>query len=960
MKDLPLQRKTFAKDGFKAWLVYLKSKWEKQRTENRKNLALKQSDSAILQRNMTTMQKLMLENVERVRSHAWHLIQISETSIPGVYNTFAVSDGVMRRFELTVPRTFYVNDNFERSTTHGKRVEKILPRMRPYSYLYQYSINEQKYVKQLSAFNEQLCKMNINGIYETQVPLQFRAIVKLGANSNVKTLTNATRINADQMERIPHTEMPFLPMNSFQILYFYELSVNNRSAFALFNPTVSQAHLWIINQSQLDPVNVNTIFRKEYAKHIEKHGEGRLFDGTERMNITFSQAKLIKDGSRQMQQVIKALKWSQMDPILFVVQSTKSDATLKKEFPTLASYPFVRVNGAADSPSILTGLDWWTNISKLIIQHFLNSYIVLSDYWKIAEHIGIPIGNIPEDMASFALDCLYARALQQQNFVLWASPSDRPDFGGKELDNLQLETNWDNVSFKSCLSHVYDEEMFEPRNFCVEMDLGVLAITAIMQSATISEEEGVSEYIGFSTEQTNMTIEGMPHTMKKAAMAEFNDALSISGALRVLRSLCASLVRGIKPGESNVSDQLVIALYRWIRSPKSLLYDPAIEQAVFTLMRKLCLLLVTELNQLGARVAHCSFSKIVLCTGRSNLNAAMAFVDTLRMSLRRKKLFASLNLVPTRYDRLMVWLNFSNHAYITCYDPLNDVSTEDNNKAHVELQLARVLLVTGDCRRVFYNIVMYYLNVLSKQAREEMGDAEFIESAGEKFREVIAPRIFEIINKLKENHAQIRQAMETEKIPVLKAYGLTKHLDVPLEFIKCCFKIFDTYAPIQEAVADIRYQALLLVDKDEFCSQAVWSPAKVSVILEQMFCPHCAYNIDLDVCAQKHPEDENDESFVCPSCSRPLSKLLIEELLMERTKKMQISYQLQDIRCSKCKQIGNRILRTNCQFCCGPYENTIPTEEYRANLETLGEIADVYMLENLAFVVQEQQQVLKD
>lgn len=81
---------------------------------------------------------------------------------------------------------------------------------------------------------------------------------------------------------------------------------------------------------------------------------------------------------------------------------------------------------------------------------------------------------------------------------------------------------------------------------------------------------------------------------------------------------------------------------------------------------------------------------------------------------------------------------------------------------------------------------------------------------------------------------------------------------------------------------------------------------------------------------------------------------------MERTKKMQISYQLQDFRCSKCKQIGNRLLRTNCQFCYGPYENTIPAEEYRANLETLGEIADVYMLENLAFVVQEQQQVLKD
>lgn len=95
------------------------------------------------------------------------------------------------------------------------------------------------------------------------------------------------------------------------------------------------------------------------------------------------------------------------------------------------------------------------------------------------------------------------------------------------------------------------------------------------------------------------------------------------------------------------------------------------------LMRKLCLLLVTELNQLGARVAHCSFSKVVLCTGRPDLQSARAFVDTLRASLRRKKLFSSLNLIPTRYNRLMVWLNASNRAYIRCYEPMDELLMEN-------------------------------------------------------------------------------------------------------------------------------------------------------------------------------------------------------------------------------------------------------------------------------------------
>lgn len=91
----------------------------------------------------------MLTTTERVRSHAWHLIQIVETSTPGVYNAFAVSDGAMRRFELIVPRVFYVDDTFERATTHGRKVEKILPRMRPHSHLYEYTADERKFVEKL-------------------------------------------------------------------------------------------------------------------------------------------------------------------------------------------------------------------------------------------------------------------------------------------------------------------------------------------------------------------------------------------------------------------------------------------------------------------------------------------------------------------------------------------------------------------------------------------------------------------------------------------------------------------------------------------------------------------------------------------------------------------------------------------------------------------------------------------
>lgn len=64
--------------------------------------------------------------------------------------------------------------------------------------------------------------------------------------------------------------------------------------------------------------------------------------------------------------------------------------------------------------------------------------------------------------------------------------------------------------------------------------MGALAVTALMQSAAIAEAEGTSEYVGFAAEQSHMTIDAATHVVRKEAMADFNEAFSISGALRVL------------------------------------------------------------------------------------------------------------------------------------------------------------------------------------------------------------------------------------------------------------------------------------------------------------------------------------------------------------------------------------------------------------------------------------------
>ena len=52
----------------------------------------------------------------------------------------------------------------------------------------------------------------------------------------------------------------------------------------------------------------------------------------------------------------------------------------------------------------------------------------------------VPVGNLPKDTTMFGADLFYARHLRKQNFVLWCSPTDKPDLGGKEADDNRLMT----------------------------------------------------------------------------------------------------------------------------------------------------------------------------------------------------------------------------------------------------------------------------------------------------------------------------------------------------------------------------------------------------------------------------------------------------------------------------------------------------------------------------------------
>uniref|UniRef100_A0A914LJI1 DNA polymerase epsilon catalytic subunit n=1 Tax=Meloidogyne incognita TaxID=6306 RepID=A0A914LJI1_MELIC len=361
-------------------------------------------------------------------------------------------------------------------------------------------------------------------------------------------------------------------------------------------------------------------------------------------------------------------------------------------------------------------LDWANTIVKRSVQHFFICFTYLKEYWSFSSYLEIPIGNLPEDLPSFGLDILFARQLKTKNYLLWASPSFIPDFGGKDLDDLRLSNEWENCSFTGkCFggggeNYLINKEIFEAHYITAEISIGALAVTALLQSVKISEAEGTSEYIGFTCNKlSTLSIEELINS--RVGGKYINDCIAVNGELACLREMFHRLVRDIHYRKNLIADQLVINMHRWICDPNSLLFNPAIKNALTILMKKLCLLLVAEMQRLGAKVIYCSFRKIVFSTQRHSLHLAKSFVNSLLIEINQKQIFASLQLGLIHFSSVLLWIDSSNHAYVYASD-------DEKKNGRVEAKFGLANKIQGEIKNKFIIMIAGFVGMLWNKRKE--------------------------------------------------------------------------------------------------------------------------------------------------------------------------------------------------------------------------------------------------
>lgn len=173
---------------------------------------------------------------------------------------WAITDSSnMFPIKLRVPRTLYINSKVESNDKDFKKVrDRILPRNRQTHLLYEWETSEDVYLDRFHNIKyDYLLNGNIEGIYETKMPLQFKAVTEMGCivrprknkiPSHEQAQGRIYQMNELELKR-PDEERAYLPSESYDKIFMIHHSSGNRHVLAMFQGNSKTCHMVVVHNA---------------------------------------------------------------------------------------------------------------------------------------------------------------------------------------------------------------------------------------------------------------------------------------------------------------------------------------------------------------------------------------------------------------------------------------------------------------------------------------------------------------------------------------------------------------------------------------------------------------------------------------------------------------------------------------------------------------------------------------
>ncbi|KAF9073524.1 hypothetical protein BDP27DRAFT_1417011 [Rhodocollybia butyracea] len=914
----------------------------------------------------------MFSNVKVRTNRKWNIVQIRPTSTPGRFMLWLSVDSELIPLPLRISREFYVHlrtpkeEIFRTDFYSFEKVTRNLPRDLPCVNLYKITVREDLYREIGEHFIDLTNDPNVDGVFELQVPLVVRGLLKLGrvceSVDSTMTLNRAEAIGFDlnQLETpvsSGNSKHKYLRGKNQKYVFLYHACAANAPlhVFALFFPS-GPVKLHIVDPaSRRQPISrLQEIYTELKKKRDEQFGPSHsvVYLETREFTTTYhsSDTTALKAISRELGVV-------EGQNMILVLSTSKDDSYFDVNVPKFSMFPVLSM-AKAKTVHTLDVFPWQSHVGPKMLNRYLSIGGWIDRLMSLSEYYDLPLGHIEGDQPLYLSDISFARRLVQQDMVLWWSSSEVPDLGGIENDKRPSE---DLPKSEFSVPGAY-------ANVCLEVTVRNLATNSVVHSLVVNELEGSGGSTAFDSISRTLDEYTQGDGQRDMSLGESNVPVQTFGILKsMVKAWLTDRLQHELEGLESPSTLTVDHFWRWISSSASNMYDPSIHRFVHGLMRKTFVQLLAEFKRLGSQVVYADFSKIILVTAKPP-GTAHAYATYINTAVTSHELFQHIYLRTTSFYDYLLFMDQANWGAIVCLDPL---ALEPPEELAIKMSLNIAEFLPLPAQKDFKSLIQYFIVSLFKIRQETNESTRLPLRAGEpdatqrdpqmktevdNVQQFIARkltrRMLKAVGGIQEHYREAMMNEETAAewdFPILPGSHL--HMsNPPLEFVKFTCAMFQLAKEYHVELGLVKRNALDLIGVKEFAPEAVYRNPCEPLKLFNVPCKYCDALKDFDFC--RDPEllpyqgESGSSKWVCKSCKGEYDRTSIEFSLIRMVWAMEKNFAAQDLKCSKCKQIQGDYVSRWCQ-CSGTYQLTVGKGDVKRKLKTVVNVAIVHGLSRL-------------
>ena len=632
-------------DDFTLWLKQQKKKWKNLKTSSSNRNSSLLGNSQKVATPMKFFSNALTQSKDQIfKKSTLKIVQMLENpSMPGVVKLWVVFENNMECINVNIRKKIYINSMKTNVSDVFKPVKLTLPRNKPVMNLYEFDMEEKEFRDKFNNFQDYIIDPSIEGVYETKVPLIFRAIQDYGCqikycNKTGKKISaniGSNSFNFEDFEMKPiltgvvNEGENYLEEGEYSKYYIYHSTLGSRHFLSLFLFQTKKVYIFAI--SSINTKNVQMQPSKKIIQQCIENTYGAnyasMYQSSEWIFENFEVIQHVEQDLRivlkNVNRIIHELRFGtnkdlqhHNSPGLIILHSPYTSSKLiQLGLVTLQDFPVMEIPFNHEENNF-PALDWIKFCLKKLAVKFIELNQIIDYRMQLSRYCNIPICNIEKDCSIFASDIIFSRCLKSQKQLLWYNSSGFPDLGGGSTDHDFLgEVDYE-------FPKISNPGMY--LGYSVEIDLGLFCVNAIIESDHMKDLSGKFEI------PINLLKEEKPNNPRSTGTyvldyhLERDEFTLGSNAFYVMKKMVEKWLSDVKQYENFCADLLQIHFYRWVASFNSKFFDPVLYRMINKLMQRYFSILIRKIKDFGFDIIYADYKKIFIYNKKNDFNEFQA------------------------------------------------------------------------------------------------------------------------------------------------------------------------------------------------------------------------------------------------------------------------------------------------------------------------------------------------